>query len=192
MAGHAGTVPMDMRQDALCAAAEFVLKAEQLALDHRDALVATVGKLNVPNSASNVIPGEVVCTLDLRSADESRLAFAYVELQQEAQAIARQRNVEITWLAVQNTAPVACSTDLNTLLAAATADSGHEVVKLVSGAGHDAVPISAVAPATMLFIRCYKGISHNPLENAELTDIAAAIQVSERFLALLSTQYPTR
>jgi allantoate deiminase len=90
--------------------------------------------------------------------------------------------VELSWEAVQNTAPVACSTDLNTLLAKAIAGSGHEVVKLVSGAGHDAVPVSAVAPATMLFIRCYKGISHNPLENAELADIAAAIEVAERFL----------
>ena len=59
---------------------------------------------------------------------------------------------------------------------------------LVSGAGHDAVPVSAVAPATMLFIRCYKGISHNPLEDVALPDLAAAIAVAERFITLLRTQ----
>ena len=185
MAGHAGTVPMDMRQDALCAAAEFVLAAERLALNQRDALVATVGKLQVAHAASNVIPGQVTCTLDLRSADESRVAAAHAALQAEAEAIGRQRGVALTWTAVQQTAPVVCSADLNALLAQAIAASGHEVVRLVSGAGHDAVPVSRVAPATMLFIRCYKGISHNPLENVELADLAAAIEVAERFLVEL-------
>ena len=182
MAGHAGTVPMDMRQDALCAAAEFILAAEKLGLENREALVATVGKLSLRHAASNVIPGEVTHSLDLRSADAARLATAYAELQREAEAIARQRNVPLTWTAVQSTAPVTCSAALNQHLRQAIADSGYELVSLVSGAGHDAVPISAVAPATMLFVRCYQGISHNPLENVELNDLAAAIQVSERFL----------
>jgi allantoate deiminase len=182
MAGHAGTVPMDMRRDALCAAAEFVLTAEELGREQREAIVATVGKLHVSHAASNVIPGEVVCSLDLRSADAARLASAYEDLRQQATAIARQRNVELAWNPVQQTAPVACDAALNVQLAQAIAGSGHEVLRLVSGAGHDAVPVSAVAPATMLFIRCYKGISHNPLENVELADLAAAIEVAERFL----------
>jgi len=182
MAGHAGTVPMDMRQDALCAAAEFVLAAEQFGQAHKENIVATVGKLQVSHAASNVIPGEVVCSLDLRSADATRLSSAYEALQQQAQEIAQRRNVELAWKLVQRTAPVTCDSGLNIQLEQAIAESGHELIKLVSGAGHDAVPVSAVAPATMLFIRCYKGISHNPLENVELPDVAAAIQVSERFL----------
>jgi allantoate deiminase len=184
MAGHAGTVPMAMRQDALCAAAEFVLIAEQFALTHGQGLVATVGKLNLSNAASNVIPGEVACSLDLRSPDAAQLAAAYEALKAYTEAIARQRHVALSWNLIQQTAPVDCDGSLNDLLAEAIADAGHEVVALVSGAGHDAVPISAVAPATMMFIRCYKGISHNPLENVELTDLTAALEVADRFIQL--------
>ena len=182
MAGHAGTVPMAMRQDALCAAAEFILIAEQFALQHGQGLVATVGKLALSHAASNVIPGEVTCSLDLRSPDAAQLAAAYEALRTYTAAIATQRNVELAWNLIQETAPVACAPELNDLLAQAIADAGHEVVSLVSGAGHDAVPVSAVAPATMLFIRCFKGISHNPLEDVELADLAAAIEVADRFL----------
>ena len=186
MAGHAGTVPMGMRQDALCAAAEFILIAEQFALGHGRGLVATVGKLALSHAASNVIPGEVVLSLDLRSPDAVQLADAYAALQHYTQALAAQRNVALSWNLVQETAPAACDAGLNDTLAEAIADAGYEVVSLVSGAGHDAVPISAVAPVTMMFIRCYKGISHNPLEDVEIADLAAAIEVADRFLARLA------
>ena len=182
MAGHAGTVPMNMRQDALCAAAEFILIVEQFAQAHGRGLVATVGKLALSHAASNVIPGEVVLSLDLRSPDATQLADAYGALRDYTKALANQRNVALGWNLVQETAPVACDAGLNETLAAAIADAGHEVVSLVSGAGHDAVPISAVAPATMMFIRCYKGISHNPLEDVETADLVAAIEVADRFI----------
>ncbi|MBD2721744.1 allantoate amidohydrolase [Hymenobacter armeniacus] len=185
MAGHAGTVPMNMRQDALCAAAEFVLTAEQFAQVHGRGLVATVGKLAISHAASNVIPGEVTCSLDLRSPDEQQLAQAYDYLRSHAETVAGHRNVALNWKPVQQTAPVTCDAGLNALLAQAIADSGHETIPLVSGAGHDAVPISFVAPATMLFIRCYQGISHNPLEDVELPDLAAAVAVADRFISEL-------
>jgi allantoate deiminase len=182
MAGHAGTVPMALRQDALAAAAEFVLAAEAFALAHGRGLVATVGQLRIPYSASNVIPGQVVHSFDLRSPDAGQLAAAYAELQAQAENIAARRGLGLDWQLVQYTAPVQCDRELNRLLGQAIAASGYEVDGLVSGAGHDAVPASAVAPATMAFIRCYKGISHNPLENVEVADVAAALQVAERFL----------
>ncbi|GAA3995204.1 allantoate amidohydrolase [Hymenobacter fastidiosus] len=185
MAGHAGTVPMDMRQDALAGAARFVLAVEQFGRQNKAGLVATVGKLDVRHAASNVIAGETTCSLDLRSADAARLESAYEALFAQAGDIAAGRNLTLHWNPIQHTAPVACDANLNALLARAIADSGYPVVELVSGAGHDAVPVSFVAPATMLFVRCFQGISHNPLENAELTDIAAAIQVSEQFLVSL-------
>ncbi|MGY2133577.1 allantoate amidohydrolase [Hymenobacter sp. HD11105] len=189
MAGHAGTVPMSMRQDALCCAAEVVLAVEKFGLAHQQALVATVGKLDIRHAASNVIPGEVVCSLDLRSADEARLAWASQELREKVEAIAQQRNIRLDWHPVQQTAPVTCDAALNSHLSRAIADSGYPVVPLVSGAGHDAVPLSQVAPATMLFVRCFKGISHNPLENVELPDLAAALRVAERFLTQLITHH---
>jgi len=189
MAGHAGTVPMPMRQDALAAAAEFVLAAEAFALAHGQSLVATVGQLRIPYSASNVIAGQVVHSLDLRSPEASQLAAAYAALQAQAGAIAARRGLGLDWQLVQYTAPVACDRELNRLLGQAIAASGYEVDGLVSGAGHDAVPASAVAPATMAFIRCYKGISHNPLENVEPADVAAALAVAERFLLELKIKH---
>ena len=109
-------------------------------------------------------------------------------MRQQAEAIAARRNVALQWQLVQYTAPVVCDAGLNQHLSQAIAASGHEVVRLVSGAGHDAVPASAVAPATMAFIRCYKGISHNPLENVEAVDVAAALEVAERFILELKNK----
>lgn len=181
MAGHAGTVPMTMRQDALCAAAEFVLAVEQFGASQPN-LVATVGKLNVVNAASNVIPGDVSCSLDVRSNDIAILETACQSLQNTLTEIGQKRSIQVDWHFIQETAPVVCSPLFTTLLAKAIQDNNYELIQLVSGAGHDGVPISQVAPIAMLFVRCFKGISHNPLENVELADIAAALQVADTFI----------
>ncbi len=182
VAGHAGTVPMDMRQDALATAAEFVLETEKLALEQKDKIVATIGKLEVIQSASNVIPGKVVCTLDVRCAEIDVLNAAYNSIKETCYSVAEKRNVDVKWNLVQGTNPTKCDETLTNALKEAISQSGHPVIELVSGAGHDGVPISAVSPISMLFVRCFKGISHNPLENAETKDIAAAIEVSDKFL----------
>ena len=189
-AGHAGTVPMNMRQDALCAAAAFTLLAEQWAMKYKDRIVATVGKLNITHAASNTIPGEVICTLDLRSNDPETLAQSYDALQRGCAAICTERHIEWQWNLVQETAPVACDASMNALLAQSIRAAGHEVIELVSGAGHDGVPISAVSPVAMLFVRCFEGISHHPLENVELKDLAAAVEVSANFIHQLIKTYP--
>jgi allantoate deiminase len=184
-AGHAGTVPMDMRRDALACAAEFILEVERFTLVNKNKLVSTIGKLHIPHSATNVIPGEVTVSLDTRSADENILASSYEQLKQVAEEIAVKRNITISWELIQQTKPVACEKTMNKLLARSIEDAGYEVLELVSGAGHDAVPISAVSPVAMLFVRCYKGISHNPLEEVELKDMATALKVSDNFIGSL-------
>jgi allantoate deiminase len=189
MAGHAGTVPMDMRNDALCCAAEFILETEKFALANKEKIVATVGKLTIPNSASNVIPGEVTCTLDLRSADEQQLSSAYETLQNVCKEVSAKRNITVDWNLIQTSKPVACNEELDKMLAQSIDASGYEVIKLVSGAGHDAVAISEVAPVSMMFVRCFKGISHNPLEDVEIKDIAAAIKVSDNFIQNLINKH---
>lgn len=189
MTGHAGTVPMAMRQDALCAAAGFVLAVEQFALTHKDNLVATVGKLTVVNAASNVIPGEVICSLDIRSNDADLLETACVALRELAVSIGDNRPISVNWNLVQETAPVVCDTDLMNRLARSIQESGYEVIPLVSGAGHDGVPISRVSPIAMLFVRCFNGISHNPLEDVELDDMAAALGVADTFLDSMIEYY---
>jgi allantoate deiminase len=189
MAGHAGTVPMDMRNDALCCASEFVLALEQFALENKADLVATVGKLDVVNSASNVIPGKVICSLDMRSADEVKLNAAYQSVKELCRSITGKRRITSYFNLIQETKPVSCDSQLNVLLQNSIADSGIELVQLVSGAGHDAVPVSQVSPVSMLFVRCFKGISHNPLENAEIKDVAAALKVSDKFIQQLITTH---
>lgn len=189
MAGHAGTVPMDMRRDALCCASEFVLTLEQFTLEHKSNLVATVGKLEIVNSASNVIPGKVICSLDMRSADENNLSNAYQLVKNYCQKIADKRSIDLNWNLIQETKSVICDVGLNSLLEKSIQDSNIKLIKLASGAGHDAVPISQVAPISMLFVRCFKGISHNPLENVETKDVAAAIQVSKNFTEELIKKY---
>jgi allantoate deiminase len=201
MAGHAGTVPMGMRKDALCAAAEFVLAVEALAADGLTAgrglaageertagrkLVATVGKLRIKDAASNVIPGEVVCSLDLRSADQQALTSAYEEIGKMCAAIGRQRGVGVMLQLSQSSLPVACDEEMGAVLARSIESAGYEALSLVSGAGHDGVAISAVAPVAMLFVRCFKGISHHPLENVEAKDIGAAIAICDNFIHQLT------
>lgn len=186
IAGHAGTVPMNMRNDALCACAEFILEVERNT-GNKEA-VATVGKLEIRHSASNVIPGKVACSLDVRSGNEIVLFDLYQNLKNICEEICIKRNIILEWNLIQETSPVVCDKWINKLLAKAISNAGYEVMELLSGAGHDAVPVSAVAPVSMLFVRCYKGISHNPLEDVEINDIAAAIEVSDNFINELINQ----
>lgn len=181
-AGHAGTVPMDMRKDALACAAEFITETEKFAKANKENIVATIGKTHIINPASNVIPGEVICSLDLRSADEVKLTEAYNEIKKMTEAICQQRNIVLEWNLIQQSKPVTCDEQMNKLMEQAISNAGYEVIKLVSGAGHDAIPVSEVSPVAMLFVRCFKGISHNPLEDVELKDMAAAIKVSDKFI----------
>ncbi|HEY6901364.1 MAG TPA: hydantoinase/carbamoylase family amidase, partial [Puia sp.] len=186
MAGHAGTVPMDMRKDALCGASEFVLGVEDAAGVAGSGWVATVGKLEIKDAASNVIPGEVVCSVDVRSADAGILERGYEQLRLLGEDIGSRRGLGVRWKVVQATAPVGGDERMNRLLGESIGASGYPVLELVSGAGHDAVPVSAVSPVCMLFVRCYKGISHHPLEDVEKEDLAAAIAVAEIFLNRLT------
>ncbi|HTI09418.1 MAG TPA: M20 family metallo-hydrolase [Puia sp.] len=201
VAGHAGTVPMELRQDALCGAAEFILELEKLAKEGAgqqaagegeakgDGLVATVGKLQVSSPASNVIPGEVVCSVDLRSPGQWVLARAQEKVKALCAAIGQRRNLLVDWKVLQVSSPVVCDAKMKEGLAAAIQAAGYEPLSLVSGAGHDAVPISAVSPVAMLFVRCFKGISHHPLEDVEMEDLAAVVVISDNFIQQLSATW---
>jgi allantoate deiminase len=189
ISGHAGTVPMNLRRDALCAAAECISAVEDFAVDHTANIVATVGKLHISNAASNVIPANVTCTLDIRSADNVRLTFACNALKNIISEMCEDRKISFEWKTIQETEPVLCDVNLTNLLKQSIKNAGIEVVELASGAGHDAVPMSAICPVSMLFVRCYEGISHNPLEDVELEDVAAAIEVADNFILNLALNY---
>jgi allantoate deiminase len=181
-AGHAGTVPMELRRDALAGGAEWILAVEALARG-TERLVATVGEARVEPGAANVIAGRVALSLDVRHADDAARVAAVAALRTRAAEIAAARGMEVEFEVVQETAAVACSPALGDALAASVRACGHRELRLTSGAGHDAAVIAALTPVTMLFVRCAGGISHNPAEAVAHADVAAAIEVVSRFLA---------
>jgi allantoate deiminase len=187
-AGHAGTVPMDLRRDALCAAAEFVLAVEGLA--RADAgLVATVGQLVVGPGASNVIPGRATFSLDARHLDDAARDRACDALHKRAISIGARRGVAVEWREVQTSVTTACAPELSAQLSRAIEVVGYEAMSLPSGAGHDAVAMSALAPVAMLFVRCKGGVSHNPAESVAVEDVGVALDVMDAFLAKLVDPY---
>ena len=183
-AGHAGTVPMSGRRDALAAAAEFVLAAEAEARAHAG-LVATVGQMDVRPGAANVIPDDVDLSLDVRHAEDGVRLQSCGRLLEQAQDIAAERNVALRVLPMTEHAAVRCSSRLTELLAAAIAQSGDEAISLTSGAGHDGVVMASLTEIAMLFVRCKGGVSHNPAESVTVDDVGVAIDVTSRFLELL-------
>ncbi len=184
-AGHAGTVPMEGRRDALCAAAEFVLAVEQTARSE-SGMVATVGHIAAHPGAGNVIPGEVDLGLDLRHGDDGVRERAVENLRETAGGIAAKRGVKSHWQARQESGAVPTDQELTKLLARAVEDLGYRVERLPSGAGHDAAEVAGIAPVAMLFVRCPGGISHNPAESVSPGDVAVAIEATSRFLALVA------
>ena len=181
-AGHAGTVPMNLRRDALCAAAEFVLAAEALA-QNRGGLVATVGEIAAWPGASNVIPGEARLSLDVRHPDDTVRRRAGDALKKRAEEIAAERGVQVRWELVHETPAVVCDRRLTAVLNEAVKRRQKASPLLASGAGHDAAAMAAVTPVAMLFVRCKGGISHHPDESVTSGDVRVAIHVMSDFIA---------
>jgi len=185
-AGHAGTVPMNLRKDALCAAAEFVLAVEDLA-QRRGGLVATVGEIAALPGATNVIPGAAKLSLDVRHPDDAVREQSTGELKKRAEEIAAERGVGLHWEISHYNRAVICERRFTTFMEKAVKRYQKEAPLLASGAGHDAAALAAVCPVSMLFVRCKGGISHNPAELATEADVAVAIAVMNDFLAQLAS-----
>ena len=179
VAGHAGTVPMQMRHDALTAAAEMTLAAEALAQARADQIVATVGKFTVAaGGAINVIPGRIQFTIDLRSGDDDKRRQSVALLSEQCQAIASRRGVTLDWEVFFENNAAPCDSTLKAQLAGAIERHGVPLRELASGAGHDAMKFHGVLPMAMLFVRCGNGgISHNPAEIMSAADADLATEV---------------
>jgi len=185
---HAGCTPMRLRQDALTGVATFVL-----AVDHKarntPGLVATIGQMQVMPGAVNVIPGEVRHSLDIRHANDEVRKKALGELLEEAQKIARQGSLEVSWVEKLEQPALAMDPGLRQLLAQALQAAGYAAFALVSGAGHDAQIMAERMPVAMLFLRSPGGLSHHPDETVLEGDVEAALKVGMRFLELLEAKY---
>jgi acetylornithine deacetylase/succinyl-diaminopimelate desuccinylase-like protein len=171
-AGHAGTTPMDAREDALAAAAEYVVRVREAAIAHEGS-VATVGRLEVEPGAENVIPGAVRLTVDARAPDRARLDALVEALELDP---------------YYRTEPAAMAEEVRSILREEVARAGAPVVELLSGAGHDAgILASAGVASAMLFVRSLAGgVSHCPEEASSEEDVELALEVLARTLARLA------
>jgi allantoate deiminase len=162
---------MRMRQDALCAASEFVLEAQRYARRTKG-LVATVGKMTVEPGASNVIPGRVALTLDVRHQDDAVRLAAVQHFQKGA----------AQWTTVGDTATVQCDGAQVARMRQAVRRQQGRVLEMVSGAGHDAAMMARLAPVAMLFVRCKNGVSHHPDEAVAEDDLRVALAVFSDYI----------
>jgi len=180
-AGHAGTVPMALRRDALAAAAECVLAIEDIARNEPD-LVGTVGRIEAAPGAINVIPGSAVFTLDVRSPRDAVREPGLARMFAACEAICVKRGVLFAVERLQDHSATACAGWLISQFDAAVAAEGVRVMHLPSGAGHDGMAMCAIADIAMLFVRCEGGISHNPAEAITEADAGTGARVLSRFI----------
>jgi allantoate deiminase len=180
VAGHAGATPMRLRSDALTAAAEMALAIEARARAEAD-LVATVGRFDVWPDATNVIPGHVQFSIDIRSPVDARRAAARLDVETRIAAIAAERGVRASVAQVHDANAFACDAGIMAGLKKAVEAVGASPRLLPSGAGHDTMAMGKLCPAGMLFVRCKGGVSHNPLESITLEDCALGLKALTRF-----------
>lgn len=187
MAGHAGTTPMNLRKDALVAAAHGVALAEQLANDH--GLVATVGQISCTPGGVNVIPGSAEFSLDIRSGNDALRDRVLAEFETSMRALCDTRGLELNLTHTHEAAAVGCADSLQALFTQSVSSVGCEPHTLESGAGHDAMAMAHICDVAMLFIRCEGGISHNPAEAITLEDTAIAHDAMVAFVETFANAY---
>ncbi len=184
-AAHAGTTPMDGRRDALAAAAAIVLEIERVARS-KPGLRATVGAMAVEPGASNVIPETARFSIDVRHAHDPIRVAAVGEILAAARAIAAERGVAFRVTEQADYSAVLADPVLSGWLGEALAATGHAARRLVSGAGHDAGVMAAVAPMAMLFLRSPGGVSHHPDERVLREDVAVGLEALVHYLDILA------
>jgi allantoate deiminase len=182
MAGHAGTVPMALRRDALAGAAECIVAVEEFCKADSAGLVGTVGAITALPGATNVIPGRVSFTLDIRAPADAHRKLAVADIVRRIEAIAKRRELTLQIDVTHENRTVPCAPWLTAQVAEAVAAENHPVFELPSGAGHDGMAMIDVADVAMLFVRCRGGISHNPAEHVASADADAGARVLLRLI----------
>jgi allantoate deiminase len=182
MAGHAGTVPMALRRDALAGAAECIVDIEEFCRTDPDGLVGTVGYIHAMPGATNVIPGQVSFTIDIRAAADAPRKLAVTDIVRLIENIAKRRKLMLQVDVTHENRTVPCAPWLKRQIAEAVAAEGYRVFELSSGAGHDGMAMIDIADVAMVFVRCRGGISHNPAEHVEEADADAGARVLLRLI----------
>jgi allantoate deiminase len=182
MAGHAGTVPMPLRRDALAGAAECIVAIEEFCRSGQGGLVGTVGYIHAMPGATNVIPGQVSFTIDIRAPSDLQRKLAVADIVRQIEDIARRRKLELQVDVTHENRTVPCAPWLKDQVSEAIAGEGCRVFELPSGAGHDGMAMIDIADVAMLFVRCRGGISHHPAEHVDLADVEAGARVLLRLI----------
>jgi allantoate deiminase len=188
MAGHAGTTPMRLRQDALAGAAEAVLAVERIATEGGGDLVGTVGRITPSTGAFNVIVGSCEIGIDLRAGDRAVRNEAAIKVRAALAQIAQRRGLEVEVAQVQDLPGCPCDPHLSDLLGGALRSLGLPDYRLLSGAGHDAMVLGDLAPVSMLFIRTPGGVSHNAAEAVDPADAGIAAAAMNAFVEALARE----
>ncbi len=181
MAGHAGTVPMALRRDALAGAAECIVAIEQFCRTDQG-LVGTVGYINAMPGATNVIPGRVSFTVDIRTASDSHRKLAVADIVRQIENIAKRRQLVLQVHVTHENRTVPCASWLKRQVAEAVGAEGYRAFELPSGAGHDGMAMIDIADVAMVFVRCRGGISHHPDEHVETADADTGARVLLRLI----------
>jgi allantoate deiminase len=182
MAGHAGTVPMALRRDALAGAAECIAAIETFCKADDGGLVGTVGYINAAPGATNVIPGQVSFTIDIRAPNDAPRKLAVADIVRQIEAIAKRRALALQIDVTHENRTVPCAPWLKAQVADAVAAEGYSVFELPSGAGHDGMAMIDIADVAMIFVRCRGGVSHHPDEHVEVADADAGARVLLRLI----------
>lgn len=176
-ANHAGTTPMPERRNALLAAAKLIEAVQQVVTREPGRQVGTVGHIEVYPNATNVIPGLVKHSLELRDLSPEKLARLGQEIRRQAQQIARETNTEIAITQLENDPPAMANPQIQAQIEQAAAGLGLKTMRLPSGAGHDAQMMAKLAPMGMIFVPSVGGISHSPREFTRRSDCANGANV---------------
>ena len=188
-AGHAGTVPMALRRDALAGAAEMIAAVERRGSSEPE-LVATVGRIEALPGAVNIVPGKVRFTLDVRAPEDTRRTAAFKAIEADLGEIAQRRGLGLSMEPSHEAPAAACAPWLIDQFEAALERGGHPPFRLPSGAGHDAMSFFCLCPIGMLFLRCAGGISHHPAESVTTEDVEAGVQVLLDFILHFEPEKP--
>ena len=177
-ANHAGTTPMNMRQDALLAAAQLILTVNRVVTSVEGSQVGTVGRINAEPGAPNVIPGKVVMSLELRDLSADKIQSLYRTIKEEAALISKKTGTQITFDPIDAMAiPAPTDPAIRKQIAESAEELGLTAHFMPSGAGHDAQDMAKIAPTGMIFIPSVGGVSHSPKEFSHMSDIVNGANV---------------
>lgn len=175
---HAGTTPMNARQDALLAAAKFIVAVNETVTGFEGAQVSTVGQIKAEPGAPNVIPGKVITSLEIRDLSSEVITQVFDAIKKRGEAIARSSNVQIEFRPLDTTAdPAIMTAAIQDEIATAAENLGLSTKRMPSGAGHDAQDMALIAPTGMIFVPSRGGISHSPKEFTSAEDMANGANV---------------